>query len=210
MTDCRRGHLHSGRRAMRNYGTGRTGLSTRPAAVSVRFAADHARLVACFAINAVHAKSFQDSERLELPDRSKKQKPEHPSNAYLPETKSLGPSRTLFEYSNPDSAAAEFGLYDSSVLKTQHASGPRTGVRGHLQFLRACCHSVAASPLQGLAPIRQAPAPFGRCAAPTAAELRRPPADRLVKSETTARPAAERPPRHRTLSRTPRDFLPRV
>src|SRR5216684_2525757 len=126
--------------------------------------------------------------------------PEHPSNARLPETKSLRPSRTLFEYSNPVSAAAEFGLHDSSVPKTPHASGPRTGVRDRLQFLRACCHSVVASPLRGSAPTQRVPAHFGRCAAPTVAELRRPPADRLVKSEKAARPAAARPSPHRTLS----------
>ena len=161
-------------------------------------------------INAFRSRSSQDSERFELLDRSKTQKPEHPSSARRRDTESLRPSRTLFEYSNPVSAAAEFGLYDSSAPKTRHASYPRTGVRGRLQFLRACCHSVAASPLRGSAPIQQAHAACGRCAAPTAAELRRPPADRLVKSETAVRPAAERPYRHRMLSRTPRDFLPRV
>ena len=154
--------------------------------------------------------SSQDLERCELPGRSKTQKPEHPSNARLAETKSLRPSRTLFEYSNPVSAEAEFGLYDSSVPKTRHAPGPRIGVPGRLRFVRACCHSVVASPLRGSAPIRQARAPCGQSAAPTVAELRRPPADRLVKSETAARPAAERRPRHRTPSRTPRNFLPRA
>ena len=164
----------------------------------------------CVAINAFHSRSSQDSERFELPGRSKKQKPEHPSNARLPETKSLRPSRILFEYSNPASAEGEFVLREPSVQLTRRASGPRTGVRGRLQFVRECCHSVAASPLRGSAPIRQALAAFGRSAAPTVAELRRPPADKSVKSETGARPGAERRPRHQTPSRSPRNFLPRV
>src|SRR5882724_5545334 len=114
------------------------------------------------AINAFRSRSSQDSEGRELPDRSKTQKPEHPSNECLPETKSLRPSRTIFEYSNPVSAEAEFGLHDSSVPKTRHAPGPRIAAHGRLQFLRACCHSEAASPSRGSAPTRRAPAPFDR------------------------------------------------
>jgi hypothetical protein len=60
--------------------------------------------------------------------RFKTQKPEHPSNARRLDTASLCPSKTLFEYSNPVSAAAEFGLHNSSVPKTRHASGPKIGV----------------------------------------------------------------------------------
>jgi hypothetical protein len=161
-------------------------------------------------INVLRSRSSQDSERFELPDRSKIQKPEHPSNGRRPETKLLRPSRTPFEYSNPASSEAEFGLRDPSVPKTRRASGPRTGALGRLQFVRACCHSVVASPSRGSVPIPQARAPFGRCVAPTFVELRRPPADRLVKLETAAGPGVERRSRHRTPSRTPRDFLPRV
>jgi hypothetical protein len=71
-------------------------------------------------------------ERFELPDRSKIQKAEHPSNARRPETKSLRPSRTLFEYSNPAFSEAEFGLRDPSDPKIRRASGPRTGALGRL------------------------------------------------------------------------------
>jgi len=164
----------------------------------------------CNRFNAPHSRSSQDAERFEQPDRSKTQKPQHRSNARRPETKSLRPSRTLSEYSNPVSAATEFGLHDPSVPKTPRASGPKTGARGCPQFVRACCHSVAASPLRGSAPTRRARAPFDRCIAPTVAELRRPPAGKSVKLETAARAVAERRPRHRTPSRTPRNFVPRV
>ncbi len=135
---------------------------------------------------------------------------EHLSSASRLDTKSLRPSRTLFERSNPASAGEEFGLRDSSIPRTRHASGPRTDALGHLGFVRACCHSAVASPLGGSVPTRRAPAAFGRCAVLTVAELRRPPADKSVKSATAATPIAERRSRHRTLSRTLRDFLPKV
>ena len=143
-------------------------------------------------------------------DHSKTQKPTHLSSACQLDTESLRPSRTLFEHSNPVSAAVEFGLYDSSVPKTRHASGPRTGVRDRLRFLRAWCDSVAASPLGELAPTLRAPALFDRCVAPTIAELRRPPADKLVKSEIAATLTVEGRPRNRTLSRILQNYLPRA
>ena len=161
-------------------------------------------------INVLRSRSSQDSEGCELPDRSKTRKTEHPSNARLPETKSLRPSRTLVEYSNPVWAAAEFGLYDPSVPKTRHASGPKTGLRVHLQFVPGWHHSAVASPSPRSAPILQAHGPFGRCAASTVAELRRPPEDKSVKLETATTLTAERRSRHRTPSRTPRNFLPKV
>jgi hypothetical protein len=52
-------------------------------------------------------------------------------------------------------------------------------------------------------PTRRAPAAFGRCAGLTVAGLRRPPADKSVKSEKAATPTAERRCRHRTFSRLP-------
>ena len=161
------------------------------------------------AINAVRSTTLPARECSERRGHSKTQKVEHPSSSRLLDTESLRPNRILFECSNPALAEVEFCLRDSSVPRTRRASGPRTGARGRLQFLRACCHLVAASPLRGSAPTPRARASFGRCAVPTVAELRRPPADKLVKSETEARLGVERRPRHRTPSRTPRNFLPR-
>src|SRR6266850_2799331 len=94
------------------------------------------------AVSALRSGSSQGWEQFELPDRSKTQEPQHPSNARPPETRSLRPSRTLFEYSNPAWSEAEFGLHDPSVPKTRRASGPRTVALGRLQFVRACCHSA--------------------------------------------------------------------
>ncbi len=165
---------------------------------------------AAFAINALRSKSSQDSERFEALDRSRTQKPKHPSNARRVDTELLRPSRTLFERNNPASAEGQFGLRDHSVPRTRRALGPRTGARGCRQFVQACHHSVAASRLRGSAPIRQARAPSGRSAAPTVAELRRPPADKSVKSETAGTLTAERRSRRRTPFRTRQDFLLKV
>src|SRR5258708_4106688 len=135
---------------------------------------------------------------------------EHLSSACRLDTKSFRPSRTLFGRSNPASAGEDFGLRDPSIQRTRHASDPRTDALGHTGFDRACCHSAVASPLGESVPTPRAPAAFGRCAALTVAELRRPPADKSVKSATAATLTAERQSRHRTLSRTPRDFLPKL
>ena len=81
---------------------------------------------------------------------------------------------TLSEYSSPVSPAAEFGLQVFSVPRTQHALGPRTEGLGRQRFVRACCHSAAASPSRGSASTLREPAPFVRCAEPTVAELRKP------------------------------------
>jgi len=152
----------------------------------------------------------QATERPSQQVHSRTENPEHLSNACRQGTKSLRPSRTPFERSNPASAEEEFGLHEPSIPLTRRASGPRTGELGRPGFVRECCHSVVASPLGGSVPTRRAPAPFGRCAALTVAELRRPPADKSVKSATAATLSAEPRSRHQTLSRTPRDFLPKV
>jgi hypothetical protein len=162
------------------------------------------------AINAPGSRTSQDAERFELPGPAKTQKPEHPSSARLLDTESLRPNRNLFECNNPASAAPEFGLRGPSGPRIRHASGPRIEVRGRLQFLLACCHSEAASPLEESAPKQRVPVPFGRCASPTVAELRRPPAGKSVKSETVIGPGVERRLQYRTPSQTPRDSYPRV
>src|SRR5258708_15037225 len=135
---------------------------------------------------------------------------EHLSSACRLDTRSLRPSKILSERSNPASAGEEFGLRDPSIPRTRHASRPRTDALGHPGFVRACCHSAVASLLGGSVPTPRAPAPSGRCAAPTVAVLRRPPADKSVTSETAAPPIAEHRSRHRTHSRTPRKFLLKV
>jgi len=87
---------------------------------------------------------------------------------------------------------------------------PRTGALGHLRFVQACSRSGVASLSEGSAPTPRARAPFDRCAAPTDAQLRRPPADRWVKSATATKPGGERRLQRQTPSRSPRNLLGRA
>src|SRR5882762_8520682 len=135
---------------------------------------------------------------------------EHLSSACRLDTRSFRPSKILSERSNPASAGGECGSRDLVIPRTGYASRPRTDALGHPGLVRACCLSAVASLLGGSVPTPRAPAPSGRCAAPTVAELRTPPADKSVKSATAATPIAEHRSRHRTLSRTPRNFLAKV
>src|SRR5258708_29830553 len=135
---------------------------------------------------------------------------EHLSSACRLDTRSFRPSKILSERSNPALAGGECGSRDPSIPRTRYASRPRTDALGHPGFVRACCHSAVARLLGGSRPTPRAPPPSYRCATPTVAVLRRPPADKSVTSETAATPIAEHRSRHRTLSRTPRNFLAKV
>jgi len=143
-------------------------------------------------------------------DHSRRRAPNYLSSERRLGTASLHPSGILSERNSPVSADWHSCLQGPSGPTTRGDSDPRIVVPDGLLFAGACCHSGDASPWGGSAPTRQVLPPRGRIVVPTALRLRRPPADKLVKSGTREKLIAEHRLGHRMLSRIPQSLLVRA
>jgi hypothetical protein len=99
------------------------------------------------------------------------------------------PRRIPGRRSNRASVVPGFHRQSCQALVRRDVAGPRTAWRAGPGFSRACYELVNASPSEASAPIPPAPGAKGPNCAARVVRLRRPPADRLLKSEKEGVPA---------------------
>jgi hypothetical protein len=135
-----------------------------------------------------------DWEQFERQVRSKTRKGLDRSNVHRANKELPHPSRTPSERNrlavDPGASASQ----TQSVRQKRHGSDPKTAAPFDLGSAPTCFRLVATSLSPRWAPKQRVPASFDPLFFPTAAVLRRPPADKLVRSEIRARPAVV--PRH--------------
>src|SRR5882762_375209 len=145
-------------------------------------------------------------EQFERLGRSRKLRWARPSSARAVRKESHHPSRILFGYSSPARAAVVFALQSHLTRSPRDVSGPKTGALADPEFAPAYSHWATSSRLLGSVPKPPAHGPSAPGAAPRAAGLRRPPADKLVTSEKAAALAWACPSRRQRHSRSRRNL----
>jgi hypothetical protein len=137
-------------------------------------------------IMAVRSTPSPAPEQFEQLGRSKRLRSARPSSARGVRKESHRPSRILFGRSSPARAAVVFALQPHLPRLPRDVCCPKTDALAGPGFATAYSDWATSSRLQGSAPKQPAHGPSAPGAAPRAAGLRRPPADKLVTSEKGA------------------------
>ena len=147
-------------------------------------------------VSAERSGPSRATEGFDKQDRSKIRELEHPSNTRVACRGRLHPNGNHSLCSSPAAAVRTSPWRCGSILPPRSAADPKTAGRAGRKSAPGRLVRVSSSQWAGWAPKRLARGAFPRRGEPRDAELRRPPAGKLVKWETGAEPGGEHRGRH--------------